>query len=368
MDADRFWEVQDRLDFVYGDLHAPGLGIDAKTRERLLKETDSVLHIAASLNRKSAKACLNTNLRGTLSVVKLARSIADKRGLRRYSHVSTTAVAGERAHETVYEDTSIDWDRSDYDPYARTKKFCEHMAVELLEGVQQTFFRPSIVMGDSRKPLTSQFDMVGAFCGLARMPLIPIDGGSRFDIAPADFVGEAIARLHLKPALLIAEVLLGTGDRLGAATHARRAVALSRPSGMAYCGGMALAVLARAEADPAARRDALAEAERVVEAGTMALNHLFVHGYGALVGAELEDPSLMRHHADALERKQSGTRSPFCWFGDLAEAIFLHRRGERGAPLHQAVAAARLKAVPVQGHVRIPTEILEIVDGQPPGS
>jgi len=198
-DADAFWDALSRVDFVFGDLHQPGLGIEARTHARLLDETDSVLHIAASLNRKSAKACLNTNLRGTLSVIRLARAIADHKGLRRFSHVSTTAVAGTRASETVLEDEAIDWNRSDYDPYARTKKFCEHMAVELLEDVDKTFFRPSIVMGDSKKAHTSQFDMVGAFCGLARMPLIPIRGDARFDIVPADFVGESIARLHLKP-------------------------------------------------------------------------------------------------------------------------------------------------------------------------
>ena len=32
----------------------------------------------------------------------------------------------------VYEDSAIDWSRSDYDPYARTKKFAEHMLHELL--------------------------------------------------------------------------------------------------------------------------------------------------------------------------------------------------------------------------------------------
>ncbi len=198
MGAEAYWEALSRVDFVYGDLHKPGLGIDPATRKNLVKETESVLHIAASLNRKSEKACVNTNLRGTLSVIRLAREIADNGGLRRYSHVSTTAVAGKRFEETVYEDSSIEWDRSDYDPYARTKKFCEHMATELLEDVDKTFFRPSIVMGDSRKPLTSQFDMVGAFCGLARMPVLPMSGEARFDIVPADFVGEAIARLHIK--------------------------------------------------------------------------------------------------------------------------------------------------------------------------
>ena len=132
MSPERFWEHMERIEFVFGDLHAPKLGIDDKVYTELTREVDSVLHIAASLNRKSSKACLNTNLRGTLSVIKLAQAIHNKRkrkgGLRRYSHVSTVAVAGMRDSEVVAEDLAIEWDRSDYDPYARTKKFCEHMA------------------------------------------------------------------------------------------------------------------------------------------------------------------------------------------------------------------------------------------------
>ncbi len=58
----------------------------------------------------------------------------DEHGLRRFSHVSTVAVCGQRANEVVQEDTSIDWNRSDYDPYARTKKFCEHMVRQLATG------------------------------------------------------------------------------------------------------------------------------------------------------------------------------------------------------------------------------------------
>jgi nucleoside-diphosphate-sugar epimerase len=90
--------------------------------------TDSLIHCAASLNRKSEKQCLNVNLRGTLEVIQLARRAQNRNGLRRYSHVSTVAVAGKRKNEVVTEDAAIDWSRSDYDPYARTKKFCEHMA------------------------------------------------------------------------------------------------------------------------------------------------------------------------------------------------------------------------------------------------
>jgi nucleoside-diphosphate-sugar epimerase len=164
----------------------------------ILERCDSVLHIAASLNRKSAKACLNSNLRGTLSVVKLGREIADKGGLKRFSHVSTVAVAGQRNQEVIFEDTAIEWNRSDYDPYGRTKKFCEHMIRELLSDIPLTFFRPSIVMGDSRFAQTTQFDMVRAFCFLAQMRVLPMPGDVRLDIVNADFVGKVIAQLHRK--------------------------------------------------------------------------------------------------------------------------------------------------------------------------
>ena len=60
---------------------------------------------------------------------------------------------------------SIDWDRSDYDPYARTKKFCEHMIRQLAAGYAQDNFpsqhraRVTAVM-----PQTTQFDMVQGVC------------------------------------------------------------------------------------------------------------------------------------------------------------------------------------------------------------
>lgn len=197
MGAAEFWDHQGRLEYVFGDLHAPELGLDEASRQNVVHGAESVLHIAASLNRKSAKACLNTNLRGTLSVIRLARDIAAHHGLRRFSEVSTIAVAGTRSREVVREDDAIDWDRSDYDPYGRTKKFCEHMLAELLPDVPRTIFRPAIVMGDSRFPQTTQFDMIRAFVGLADLPVIPLDPSLRLDIVNADFVGEAIARLHL---------------------------------------------------------------------------------------------------------------------------------------------------------------------------
>ncbi|AKF06333.1 SDR family oxidoreductase [Sandaracinus amylolyticus] len=199
MDAASFRAALERIDFVSGDLTMPGLGITGDERRRVTQSVDSVLHIAASLNRKSEKACLNSNLRGTLNVIQLARDVASARGgLRRFSHVSTVAVCGHRDREDVTEDASIDWNRSDYDPYGRTKKFCEHMVRELLPDVPKTFFRPSIVMGDSRHPRTTQFDMVRATCLLIDAPFVPMRADARVDIVNADYVGRAIADIHVK--------------------------------------------------------------------------------------------------------------------------------------------------------------------------
>jgi thioester reductase-like protein len=199
MDFARFYEyLETRVRVFRGDITEPQFGLARDEYDRLIHTTDSILHCAASLNRKSEKSCLNVNLRGTLEVLQLGMRVHHYHGLRRFSHVSTVAVAGKRQNEVVTEDSAIDWGRSDYDPYGRTKKFCEHMIRELLPEVPLTIFRPSIVLGDSRRAETTQFDMVKAFVFLAGLPVLPFRPADRIDIVNVDFVADAIATLHQK--------------------------------------------------------------------------------------------------------------------------------------------------------------------------
>src|SRR5438067_700316 len=187
-----------RVCIFRGDLTGERFGFSDDEYHALVDTTDSLIHCAASLNRKSEKQCLNVNLRGTLEVIQLARRAQDHHGLRRFSHVSTVAVAGHRQDEVVQEDTAIDWARSDYDPYARTKKFCEHMVHQLLPDVDRRIFRPAIVLGDSTRPETTQFDMVQAFSVLQSLPVLPLKPADRIDIVPANYVGKAIVTIHQK--------------------------------------------------------------------------------------------------------------------------------------------------------------------------
>ncbi len=198
MDFEEFESyIEDRITVYTGDLTSPKLGMNDDMWDQCVKSTNSIIHCAASLNRKSAKACFNVNLRGTLEVVKLATDVRDHHGLRRFSDVSTVAVAGFRNNEVVDEEHIIEWSRSDYDPYARTKKFCEHMVHELLPTTDIRIFRPATVLGDSRFPQTSQFDMVRAFVFLAKLPVLPFRPDWRMDIVPANYVGKAIEHVHM---------------------------------------------------------------------------------------------------------------------------------------------------------------------------
>jgi thioester reductase-like protein len=218
-----------RVQIFRGDLTSERFDLSDEEYHKLIDSTDSLIHCAASLNRKSEKQCLNVNLRGSLEVIQAARRIQDRNGLRRYSHVSTVAVAGTRQDEVILEDESIDWSRSDYDPYARTKKFCEHMVHQLLPDVPRTIFRPAIVLGDSRKPETTQFDMVQAFSVLASLPVLPLRPDDRVDIVPADYVSKAIVTIHQKDSAAHNTYHLSSGT--GAQTYREITDALAKDGG-----------------------------------------------------------------------------------------------------------------------------------------
>jgi thioester reductase-like protein len=221
--------LNDRVRIFRGDLTDVRFGLPEDEYRQLVRSTDSIIHCAASLNRKSEKSCLNVNLRGTLEVIQLAMRARDEHGLRRFSHVSTVAVAGHRSNEVVEEDSAIDWNRSDYDPYARTKKFCEHMLRQLLPDVPRTILRPSIVLGDSRRPETNQFEMVRAFVFLAGLPALPFRSADKVDIVPVDYVADAISTLHQKerPAHEIYHLSAGTDSE----TFVELTTALSKAQG-----------------------------------------------------------------------------------------------------------------------------------------
>src|SRR3981189_2938473 len=64
--------LETRISIFRGDLTDARFGLDDAEYARLAGTTESVIHCAASLNRKSEKSCLNVNLRGKLKAAQLA--------------------------------------------------------------------------------------------------------------------------------------------------------------------------------------------------------------------------------------------------------------------------------------------------------
>lgn len=199
--GERFREERKRIDILRADFAEHALALNPKDRDLLQSEPHAILHCAATLNRRSESACLRVNQRGTLNLLNLAQELAERGHLGRFTYVSTVAVAGERQSEVVEEDSAIDWKRRDYDPYARSKKFCESLLESMLAGHDYAIVRPSIVLGDSRFGQTTQFDMARAFVALAETPWLPLDPRTRLDICNADYVGAALAAIHLADSL-----------------------------------------------------------------------------------------------------------------------------------------------------------------------
>src|SRR5258708_8631715 len=77
--------VNTRVRIFRGDLTGERFGLPDDEYHALVDTTDSLIHCAASLNRKSEKQSLNVNFRATLEVIQLPRRAHNPTPLLRYS-------------------------------------------------------------------------------------------------------------------------------------------------------------------------------------------------------------------------------------------------------------------------------------------
>jgi len=86
--------VAEKVRVLEGDVHAPDLGLRSEDLAELSREVDAVVHSAASVVFDAPlDAAIGSNVRGTLGLLKLARSW-EKEPL--FVHISTSYVAGTR--------------------------------------------------------------------------------------------------------------------------------------------------------------------------------------------------------------------------------------------------------------------------------
>lgn len=193
-----------------GDIACDGLGLTREARDWVARHCHTVLHNAASLlfvRSDRADEPWRSNLTGCENLLRFCRQT----GIRRFQHVSTAYVCGQR-RGTVYEH-ELDCGQGFRNDYEHSKCEAEKRlhAADFLESL--TIYRPALIVGDSQTGYTSTYH--GLYSYLRAVPLvtqfekpqadgryyIPVrlkwTGGEPRNMVPVDWVSATITHLAL---------------------------------------------------------------------------------------------------------------------------------------------------------------------------
>lgn len=205
----------EKVHFVIGDISLPDLGLNEIDKCKLIQEVDCVLHFAATVRfDEKLRHATYINVRGVRDLILLAKQM---KKLRAFLHVSTAFSNCDRR----------DIDEKFYDPpitgrkllslvecleddqlnaitktvikdfpntYAFTKCVAEDVVRKEGKNLPIALYRPSIVIGTVKEPVSGWVDnvygptgvLLGAAVGLLRS--LYCKGEKKADVVPADYV------------------------------------------------------------------------------------------------------------------------------------------------------------------------------------
>jgi thioester reductase-like protein len=195
----RVWHdgLIERMTAVPGDLTQPGMGLIAEEFNRLAHQADLVVHAGAWVNFTYPYSVLKGgNVDGTREVLRFATTGNTKP----FHYVSSTAVftpasyAGGRA----LEDDPLEQTEGLFSGYAETKWVCEKvLALAQERGLPVAIYRPGVISGHRVTGVGNTSDMVwNVIKGCIELQAC-IEPSPEIDVAPVDFVAQAIVYLAL---------------------------------------------------------------------------------------------------------------------------------------------------------------------------
>lgn len=138
LDKDEFgYPEKDRIRILTGDIRDPKKVADA------MEGADVVVHCAAALPLYKKEDIFSTDVKGTRNVLEAAR----KKGVKRFIHISSTAVYGIPDHHPIFEDDKLDG----VGFYGEAKIRAEQLCLEYRErGMCIPIIRPKSFIGPER--------------------------------------------------------------------------------------------------------------------------------------------------------------------------------------------------------------------------
>jgi tetratricopeptide (TPR) repeat protein len=153
----------------------------------------------------------------------------------------------------------------------------------------------------------------------------------------------------------------------GATASAEEAVSISREAGITFSGPMALGVLAVCRADPAARLDALREAEEILCDNCVSHNYFYLYRDGMEIHLHSGEWGRVEYFAQALEDYTSGEPLPWTdFFIARARVLAAYGKGTANDAATAELTRLRDEAVAVGFNTAMPA-LERALAGEPIG-
>jgi nucleoside-diphosphate-sugar epimerase len=176
-------DLADKVTFQQGDIRDP------RAVEQAMQDVELVVHTAAALPRYSTADIYTTEVDGTRTLLQAAK----RQQVRRFVHISSTAVYGVPDHHPLLEKDAL----SGVGPYGKAKIQAEQVCLEFrAQGTVLTMLRPKTFVGPER---------LGVFALLYQWALegrnFPIlgSGHNRYQLLDVDDLCAAIALCLTQP-------------------------------------------------------------------------------------------------------------------------------------------------------------------------
>ncbi len=187
------WE---RVRVLCGDITRQDCGLTPDIRQRLRSAVTHIVHAASDVRFDlQLDEARRVNVDGTRQLLRIARDVMERGGLKRFTYVSTAYVCGSR-DGVIYEDEDITPRFSN--TYEQSKFEAEQHVRAAMRDLPASILRPSIIVGDEHSGRTNAFKALYAPLRLIVRNLVrflPCEEHTPLDVVPVDYVSRAICHL-----------------------------------------------------------------------------------------------------------------------------------------------------------------------------
>lgn len=190
-----------RVRLLEGDIRALDFGLTGKEYLEVTAEITDVYHLDGVWHTSASRERLwEVNVQGTQNMLDC---LSDLKHLRRYNHLSTAYVCGDRSGVIMEEE--LEEEQRFLNPYERSQHEAERRVRLRRRSLPVSIYRPSLIVGHSQ---TGQIDALdGPYLllqALLNLPVdvpIPLPGDGRvpLNLVPVDWVVDALHTLSLRP-------------------------------------------------------------------------------------------------------------------------------------------------------------------------